>query len=87
LPNFAQNRAILHSYFENFPGVIPPDPHGGRGRPPPTLTPSTFVVPPQTWTQIYAHVSRSCQQAGRYEKGCTASDWCQRSEEPQRPTV
>jgi len=29
---YAPNRSIWHLKFQKFPGVIPPDPQGGRGR-------------------------------------------------------
>ena len=35
---YAPNRRISHLKFQN---LIPPDPQGRRGRPPPALTPST----------------------------------------------
>jgi len=39
-----QNAGFSIWVFKNFPGVIPPDPHSGRGRPLPHPTPSAIIV-------------------------------------------
>jgi len=39
-----QNAGFSIWVFQNFPGVIPPDPHSGRGRPPPA--PNTGACTP-----------------------------------------
>lgn len=60
--SFMWSSTILNIYFPNFPGVIPPEPHYGRGRPPPESTASTAFSrarparrPPQCLAQIGAH--------------------------------
>ena len=40
-----QNARFCMQKFKNFPGVIPPDPHGGRGRPPPCTHPQHGLRP------------------------------------------
>ena len=44
-PKLHQNARFRVPNFKIFPGVIPPDPLGGRGRPPPCTLPQLGLRP------------------------------------------